>query len=205
MQLPDPVKATIRAFFLRFGFAQGEDAARELTHKLCEQVAWSHPGQGYGHKFAGPGRPHSADALAQLRDSGQLWAWDLIGDAGGANTLNLDVDGEDITGQVFEHVTPTNHLGIVPPVDVPPTTPAWVAQILLRLDRCDQVLEDLREEVRRAIAVFDERLMQLQRDQHVFQERNQAMLSADRQVSISARFLSGGSGVVHGVPVPQDD
>lgn len=138
MKLPDDVKATIGAFRVKFGdppmAAVGapplDDAARAWMHKLAEQVAISH-GPVWGHKSAGDGRPHSADVLAYAVPSAGIFVgWDLWGAGGSADqTFNADPDSLDLTGQVFEPVTPTNwlHPDVPgdPPVD-PPTVPPVV-------------------------------------------------------------------------------
>jgi len=73
MKLPDDVKTTIALFRAKKGdppkAPAGADPepytelARVWTHALCEQLRFSH-GATWGHKSAGPGRPHSADVIA---------------------------------------------------------------------------------------------------------------------------------------------
>ena len=71
-------------------------------------------------KRADGGRPISKDTIAQ-QAGGRLYIWDLISGAGTGHGVLQVGEREDITGQVFVVVTPTNHLGTVGPVH-PPTT-----------------------------------------------------------------------------------
>lgn len=118
-------RATLLAYVAKFPLpiGTGEEVARDWTHKLCEQFKFTF-GPAWGHKFAGAGRPHSADAVA-FQDGNRLFAWDVMSDAGGPDCRLLDRPGTlDITGQVFEVVEATNHIGTVPvPVPPPAATP----------------------------------------------------------------------------------
>lgn len=90
---------------------EAEDRARKWTIGLAEQIAFEHPGQGYGCKRADPGRPISKDAIAQAQVDGRLVAWDMLSGAGtGSPVLVQHPEAMDITGQVFVTVPPVDHL-----------------------------------------------------------------------------------------------
>jgi hypothetical protein len=106
-----------------------EERARQWTIGLCEQCAFSAPGEGWGCKRADPTRPISKDVLAKA-DAGRLLGWDLlIGTGTGQPVETADPDSMDLTGQFFEDrpefFQPTDHVGgsVEPPVEppVPPT------------------------------------------------------------------------------------
>ena len=82
-----------------------EERARTWTLGLCSQVAYEHPGEGYGSKRADQNRPISKDALARQKDDGTLLMWDMLSGAGdGSPTLVEHPDSQDVTGQVFVEV-----------------------------------------------------------------------------------------------------
>jgi len=91
--------------------------SQEWAHKLCQQLKFSFPNEGWGHKSADPRRPHSSDVIA-IRSP--FVGWDIILDAGGSNPI-LTLYGEsiDLNGQIFEEVVAVNYLGGI--VDPPPT------------------------------------------------------------------------------------
>ena len=120
MKLSLFVRAQIAEFEKKFPIPASDDARRAWTHRLCEQIVYSFPGQGYCHKSAGAGRPHSTDVLAQITDAG-LVGWDLID--GTTGQLIANPDNIDLAGQIPEPVTGVNHLGVAPPVPVDPGTP----------------------------------------------------------------------------------
>ena len=111
--IPENAKAVIRQFVDRFGIPVEEDAARTWTHMLCEQLAYSIPGQGYTHKKAAPDRPHSADVVAKQQFlSDPLIGWDLLPSVGSGQLADLDrVLSIDLAGQVAEPTKPVDHLG----------------------------------------------------------------------------------------------
>lgn len=127
MNIPADVHEKITEFNRRFPCEQlNEEEAKIWTHRLCEQMAFSFPEQGYGHKSAGDGRPHSKDCLARNKPGYYFIGWDLVVASGsGAAKLNGPVNESiDLTGQCFEVVIPRNHLGTEPPpVDPPPIVP----------------------------------------------------------------------------------
>jgi hypothetical protein len=119
MSLTDAQQAVIRAFAAAYPVpTTGDDAARDWTHRLCEQLAFSCPADGWGHKRADPTRPHSADCIA-IR--APFVGWDIIDSAGTPQAaLRLGGQSLDLSGQTFEPVTPTNHLADDPPPPPPP-------------------------------------------------------------------------------------
>lgn len=128
MQLPPDVLLTrskYLAVYPLWTMPQGpeaEDRARAWTIGLAEQLAFSHPGQGYGCKRADPGRPISKDSIAQPQADGRLFAWDQLSGAGtGSPTLVQHPDSMDITGQVFVAVPAVDHLTNGGSTPVPPT------------------------------------------------------------------------------------
>lgn len=137
MRLPESVKQIRARYVAAFPVPQGapgdafEERARQWSIAFAEQVAFELPNQGWGMKRADPNRPISKDTIARLED-GRLVIWDLLmGTGTGSPRLMDEPEGEDITGQVFVEVTPTNHLksaGTVPPVVVKSTQSGAVAQ-----------------------------------------------------------------------------
>lgn len=133
MQLPDSVKDIRARYVARFPIPQGapgpeiEEQVRQWSIRLAEQVAYELPNQGWGTKRADPNRPISKDGLAWRDDEdrgGRLWIFDMVTGAGTGNgRLVENPEAEDITGQVFVPVTPTNHLGAAPKPSAPPAQP----------------------------------------------------------------------------------
>lgn len=123
----DDYRATLLRYEAKFPIPKGtgEEAARNWTHALAEYFKFVH-GPAFGHKSAGPGRPHSADALA-FSEGNRLYAWDVLGDAGGPDCRLFERPGTlDITGQVFEVVSAVDHVGAgaPAPTPIPPPPPA---------------------------------------------------------------------------------
>lgn len=119
MYLPDRVKQKIQEFVNKYPFPTTNDVdAANWTHKLCEQLKFSFPADGWGHKRADNNRPHSADVIAI---SNPFLGWDIIFNAGSPQaTLNLAADSKDLANppdgpQVFEPVDATDYLGGVTP------------------------------------------------------------------------------------------
>ena len=150
--LPPEVKSIRSRYVAAFPVPQGdkgaahEERCRQWSIRFAEQVAYEIPDQGYGVKRASPSRPISKDTLARWAPPGRLLMWDLLSGAGtGKPTLVTDPKSEDVTGQTFVAVTPTNHLGSVvdppppPDDDLPPPRPAgpsldvWLHQELPKL------------------------------------------------------------------------
>jgi hypothetical protein len=131
MQLPDAVKQVRLRYITAFPVPQGapgeefEERARQWSIHFAEQVAFELPNQGWGMKRADPNRPISKDTIARQID-GRLLIWDLLTGTGTGSPRPVDnPESEDITGQVFVQVEPTNRL---PHVAAPsPPAPAAAA------------------------------------------------------------------------------
>jgi len=129
MQLPDSVKAIRTRYLKQYHVPQGtpgeafEETARQWSIRFAEQVAFE-LGPMWGMKRADPNRPISKDTLSFYADD-TIRIWDLLTGTGtGSPRLVENPESEDITGQVFVRVTPTNHLGVAqPPVTNPPDLP----------------------------------------------------------------------------------
>ncbi|MFN8064266.1 MAG: hypothetical protein U0P82_05675 [Vicinamibacterales bacterium] len=128
MQLPDSVRQIRARFVSVFPVPQGmpgeefEERARQWSVRFAEQVAFELPNQGWGMKRADPNRPISKDTIARL-DGGRLYIWDLMSGTGTGSPRIVDVpESEDITGQVFVEVQPTNHLKDLAPPPVQPSS-----------------------------------------------------------------------------------
>jgi len=120
MYLAESVKAKIQEFVSAYPLPRTNDEdSANWTHKLCEQLKFSFPTDGWGHKSAGPGRPHSADVIALANP---FWGWDIIINAGSPDArLNLNGEYINLVGQIYEPVAAYNYLSLEPPVDPPPT------------------------------------------------------------------------------------
>jgi hypothetical protein len=117
--IPDDVQQTIRAFAAKFPPPTGasgeehEERCRDWMLRLGQQLEASYPGAGYGRKRAGATRPWSKDGLPR-KVGAVLHNWDLLAGAGtGQPVLNnlVGYRSIDISDQVFEAVSPVNHLG----------------------------------------------------------------------------------------------
>ena len=124
MKLPNDAQVIIGRYVAKFPVpTTSEVAAQDWTHNLCRQLVYSFPGDGWCHKSAGPGRPHSKDCVA-IQRSGQFYGWDIVLSAGSsAATLDLNADSQDLTGQQPEPVVPYNYLDDDPPDPPPPIGP----------------------------------------------------------------------------------
>ena len=147
MQLPESVKSIRARYVAAFPVPQGapgeahEENCRQWSIRFAEQVAFERPGEGWGMKRADGGRPVSKDTIARVLD-GRLLMWDLLTGTGtGSPRLSENPEGEDITGQVFVPVVPTNRLGTPqqPPQEPPAPPPVVVPPVDLSpvLARCD--------------------------------------------------------------------
>lgn len=138
MYLPEPVKAKINEFVAKYPFPKTNDEdSANWTHQLCQQLKYSFPNDGWGHKSAGPGRPHSADVICL---SSPFIGWDIITSAGSPDAkLNLNGESIDLTGQIYEQVTATDYLGSVNPPQPPPsgTVDEKLNLIISKLDALD--------------------------------------------------------------------
>lgn len=155
-------RALLLRFAEKFGIPRGtgEEAAREWTHKLAEQFCFTF-GTSFGHKSAGPGRPHSADAVA-VREGSKLFCWDVLSDAGGPDCKLIERPRTlDITGQLFEVVTAVNHLGApAPPPPPPPSTECKFTPCTCQAQPClaPQALESLTTQLTAISLKLDELL-----------------------------------------------
>jgi hypothetical protein len=117
MKIPVDVTQIIREYSYRFAIPNSETGCQDWTHNLCCQLKFSFPNSGWGHKSAGPDRPHSKDCICI---ENPFVGWDIIDGAGTSNSfLFLDGDSIDLTGQLFELVIAKSFLLPVPPI--PPT------------------------------------------------------------------------------------
>jgi hypothetical protein len=131
MQLPDAVKQVRSRYIAEFPVPQGapgeefEERARQWSIHFAEQVAFELPNQGWGMKRADPNRPISKDTIARQVD-GRLLIWDLLTGTGTGSPRPVEnPESEDITGQTFVPVQPTNHLrNVAPPPPPPPPAAA---------------------------------------------------------------------------------
>jgi hypothetical protein len=135
--IPDSAKLVIQNFVDKYPFPKTNDEdSANWTHQLCEQLAYSFPGDGWGHKSAGAGRPHSADVIAL---QSPFIGWDIIISAGSPDArLNLNTDSTILAGQIFEPVTPRNYLESTPPIEPPvepPVSTEWQTAVLEELKK----------------------------------------------------------------------
>lgn len=119
MQLTPEVKTVITQFANKFPIPKSDEtASQDWTHKLSQQLKFSFPAAGWGHKKAGAGRPHSKDVVAI---SSPFVGWDVILAAGTSTPeLSLNGDSIDLAGQLFESVTALDSLDSIPPPEPPP-------------------------------------------------------------------------------------
>lgn len=181
MQLPETVKQIRARYIAAFPVPQGvpgeafEELARQWTIAFAEQVAFDLPNQGWGMKRADPNRPISKDTISKL-EGGRLFIWDLLTGTGTGTPRPVDnPESEDITGQLFVQVTPTNHLkGVVTPkadlapvpdarrvAPAPVLPPADLAQLVDHLAAIRATLEAIlkeQQETRAAIASLTTRV-----------------------------------------------
>jgi hypothetical protein len=134
MYLSPEVQSKIVEFTNKFPLANTTEESQQWTHKLCQQLKFSFPNDGWGHKSAGPGRPHSADCICL---SSPFWGWDIINNAGSPQAkLNLNAESIDLSGQIFEQVTAADFIGDVPvPPDIPGTIEQKLDHIIMMLSK----------------------------------------------------------------------
>jgi len=120
MNLRPEHKAVIVKFESMFPLPDTDEESRQWTHMLAEQMAYSFPTEGWGHKSAGGNRPHSADVIAL---KSPFVGFDIVNNAGSeAAELNLDAESIDLTTpfmQEYEKVDPVNYFDDEP--EPPPT------------------------------------------------------------------------------------
>ncbi len=143
MRLTASEKATLIAFNEKFPVAAipgaDEEARRAWTWKLAQTFAARFV-IGWGTKRADANRPLSKDSIAYV-SAGRLYGFDVVLGTDPL-TLNENVDGEDITGQVYVPVPAKDWLADtpVPPVE-PPVEPPGPAPTDLEKRVAD--LEDI--------------------------------------------------------------
>jgi hypothetical protein len=145
MKLPVEVQQVIQEYANMYPLpVNNEEGASNWTHALCQQLNFSFPSAGWGHKSAGPGRPHSKDVVCTMNP---FIGWDVVLAAGGPNpTLQLNGDSIDLSGQIFEPVSPVDYLGSTPP---PPPNPP--TDIEAKLDYIIQMMQKYHTEEMDAI------------------------------------------------------
>ena len=137
MKLSPAVQTVIAQFATAFPIPYTDEASREWTHRLAEQLAFSFPTEGWGHKSASPTRPHSADVVAI---KSPFLGWDLLVNGGSpVVTLNLNADSIDLAGQTFEPVSPVNHLNFEPTDPTEPPT----GDLEARVETLEAVVRDV--------------------------------------------------------------
>lgn len=93
-----------------------DDDRRVFARRVAEQFAFSFPGEGWGSKDAGGGRPPTKDVVARLRN-GVLDGWELVDGASRSVKCN---DHITLDGQHFIAVQPIDYLSSAPPPPPPP-------------------------------------------------------------------------------------
>lgn len=151
MLLPTSVVVLESQYVQRFAvpeIAQGEsqDAfearCRQWTARFAETVAFRFPNQGWGLKRSGAGHPIGKDTLAQQLPNQVLRVWDLLIGAGtGHPSLAVNVQSQDVPGQVFQDVVARNWLEDVPPIDPPPPPDKPYAAIVAQLEHLEALLK----------------------------------------------------------------
>ena len=151
MYLTAAHKHLIQQFAIYYPLPATDEASRTWTHQLCEQLAYSFPADGWCHKSAGEGRPHSADCIAWVDP---FIGWDIIGASGTPQAvLTLDGASIDLTGQVRERVVPTNHLAPEPPdPPEPPQPPVDDCPCAVELAAVNVTLQDIAATLKAALA-----------------------------------------------------
>jgi hypothetical protein len=127
--------------------ASSDDEKRVVTIQLAEQLAFEFPGQGWGAKTAGAGRPISKDCVAKVESltggtsivKGVCYDWIL-----GGGGVKLPPQVNDITGQVFVPVAAVDHLGAAP---APPPPPPPASDLESRLAALEQRVAKLEDSV----------------------------------------------------------
>ena len=114
MKLPDHIFAVVRAVHAaNLSLANGDDdQRRSLQKKIVETAVARFPGQGWGWKSAGQGRPPSKDAIANNKlQQGHLLGWDCFD---GGTRQPAQRDAEMIDGQIFIELQGLDHLDGIP-------------------------------------------------------------------------------------------
>jgi hypothetical protein len=141
MYLRPEVQDKIAEFVNKFPLPSTTEESQQWTHSLCQQLKFSYPNEGWGHKSAGPGRPHSSDVICL---SSPFIGWDIINNAGSPQAkLNLNAESIDLSGQIFEQVTSYDYLGSSVPVPPPiGTIDEKLNYIIAKLDALDKKMDE---------------------------------------------------------------
>jgi hypothetical protein len=143
MYLSNDVKAKIVQFEAKYPLPRStnNEEFQTWTHRVCQQLKYSFPNDGWGHKSAGPGRPHSSDVICT---ESPFIGWDIVLNAGSLNPqLVLSNESIDLTGQVFEQVTAADFLGSTPPPDPPTgTVDEKLNLIIAKLNALDKKMDN---------------------------------------------------------------
>jgi hypothetical protein len=140
MKLPDHVFAIAKALHAKnLTLAHGNEAERRTLQKmLVETVVARHPGEGWGWKSAGVGRPPSKDAIANnTLMPGHLIAWDCFD---GTTRQPVQREADVIDGQLFIEVNGVDHLADHPIATLPPPVPAPAPLVVTRQEFLDGLL-----------------------------------------------------------------
>jgi hypothetical protein len=128
--LSDAQCAIVRAIDAKFpALNKGtDDQRREFALKVAQQFTFSFPGEGWGSKAAGSGRPQTKDVVARNRN-GVLDGWELVDGASRSVKCN---DHITLDGQLFIQVAPVDYLASAPPPPPPPPPPDSETITILR-------------------------------------------------------------------------
>ncbi len=142
VKIPDAVYDVFERLLAKFGVPLTDPDGRAWIRRFAEQLSFSFPGAGYGHKSADPNRPPSADVVAQQHPTLGLIGWDMFTSLGSTTPEGAPippgiaargVESIPLPGQSFIPVSPVNHLGAAPPQeppeDPPQPDPALVARV----------------------------------------------------------------------------
>lgn len=137
---------------LNIDLARGNDDERRIvTNKIAEQFAFEF-GPTWGTKSSTPTHPPSKDVVAKM-ENGRLYGWDWQNGTTRAPQVHVGQEAEDMTGQHFILVVPTNHLADVPEDPDEPDDPTEPEKdlILILADLKKQV-QELKDNQKRLMA-----------------------------------------------------
>lgn len=131
-----------------------DDARRQQTRMIIEQLAYEHPGEGWVWKSADPGRPPSKDALARMFGA-RLCIWDWQNGSTRRRAVDVGTPAKDATGQNPIVLVGVNHRGGLEPSSGQPKPAPVVVPAGLDLS-----------EVYRYVAALEQRTVE--RDERMF-------------------------------------